>query len=659
MVLYGFSMINQLQIGFYVTLFAPALFLIIGIFRIKFSTVNHKSPPPPQLHNHLYTLLKPFFSVFLFFFVLYFFLFIINIHKTFMNWDDFSHWGPMVKEMLRLDSLYDVPQSLSIRHKDYPPMIQLIEFFFCKMTGGFSEPACFIAAQSFTLVPLISVIRPSLKTNRSIQTTCSFVLILLLPILIREGIFYKTTLQDISQAIIGGFALYQLVKFFSIEKIENINRIYRIKIVSLTLTLCTVILIKPNGFFYFGIASIILVLVNLTGRATFRQKSIKKIFIFSNLSIVLIPLLTYFSWYLRVSHYHNQDQGSWSLRSILNVITRQVEAWQNQSSNNYIEAIFQQKVVNFQITNLISNPFAISLSYFALFIICLGVAFLMALIAFNKQRAILTILTIFLLGSAWSLLMWISYQTQFTKQEAIELAAYDRYMPSIFAAMSTVLLLRLIEYFNSNSIVRLSFHKVNLSNFTRWPLVTLLFTQTLIIPINNLGDLTPASNNYGYPALKVAGRTIQQSTPLNSRVFIFSQIDPYSVSRQMIGLDYEIFQHNETNIRDRHSIRGGSPIDNQPNQINVREIPSVNPFSPEDLWEVFESSGAKFLYFLDYSEEFYNNYFKIFPQLQPYSLYEIAPNRQFVLIANNQNDIAVNSQNSTMSFSSYSDIQFL
>ena len=73
------------------------------------------------------------------FFVLYVFVYLFDLNRNFTVWDEFSHWGVMLKEMLRLDNFYSVTKSTLMVHKDYPPVLQLFEFFWIKLCGSYRE----------------------------------------------------------------------------------------------------------------------------------------------------------------------------------------------------------------------------------------------------------------------------------------------------------------------------------------------------------------------------------------------------------------------------------------------------------------------------------------------------------------------------------------
>ena len=68
-------------------------------------------------------------------------VYLYDLNRSFTNWDEFSHWGVMIKEMLRLNTFYSVDSSVLAVHKDYPPAIQIIEWLWCRLSGGCYEEA--------------------------------------------------------------------------------------------------------------------------------------------------------------------------------------------------------------------------------------------------------------------------------------------------------------------------------------------------------------------------------------------------------------------------------------------------------------------------------------------------------------------------------------
>ena len=100
------------------------------------------------------------------FFVLYVFIFAINVDKRFYEWDEFSHWGRFLKETLRLNSLF-CTSNASMSHKDYVPIITVFEYIWCRLSFRYVEADAYSAQQVLMvsmMLPVFSVFdckRPS------------------------------------------------------------------------------------------------------------------------------------------------------------------------------------------------------------------------------------------------------------------------------------------------------------------------------------------------------------------------------------------------------------------------------------------------------------------------------------------------------------------
>ena len=77
--------------------------------------------------------------------------FVLDFKRPLTRYDELMHWGMMVKEMFRLDRFYCVPESNLMIHKDYPPFAALLELFWCRLMGQYSEMGITMAANIFTL----------------------------------------------------------------------------------------------------------------------------------------------------------------------------------------------------------------------------------------------------------------------------------------------------------------------------------------------------------------------------------------------------------------------------------------------------------------------------------------------------------------------------
>lgn len=124
-------------------------------------------------------------------------------------WDEFSHWGVMVKEMFRLDQFYSINLSTLMVHKDYPPILQLYELFYLKIAGGYNEIYLIRALHLFEfslLIPFISKYED--KSKLRILKSIIFIVVTYLLILLFDchGVI-NTIYTDYFMALLTAYLL--------------------------------------------------------------------------------------------------------------------------------------------------------------------------------------------------------------------------------------------------------------------------------------------------------------------------------------------------------------------------------------------------------------------------------------------------------------------
>lgn len=117
--------------------------------------------------------LREFFSVFsslgfIVFAVGFVFCWLVSIRHVAYDWDDYGHWLPFVKQMVNYDMLYSESGIYLIRHWYYTPGMALLEYFGCKLCGGYSAGICF-SVSTLTLficvLPLVKWLRFKTKSG--------------------------------------------------------------------------------------------------------------------------------------------------------------------------------------------------------------------------------------------------------------------------------------------------------------------------------------------------------------------------------------------------------------------------------------------------------------------------------------------------------------
>ncbi|WP_026664756.1 hypothetical protein [Butyrivibrio sp. FC2001] len=99
--------------------------------------------------------------------------------------DEFSHWGMMVKTMFRLDDYYTVNESNLIVHKDYPPFSSLINLIWVMINRNYSEKGCILSLHFYELSILILPIVEKYKEEKrifsvSLMTTAMLAIVMLI-----------------------------------------------------------------------------------------------------------------------------------------------------------------------------------------------------------------------------------------------------------------------------------------------------------------------------------------------------------------------------------------------------------------------------------------------------------------------------------------------
>ena len=194
---------DTFKIGFILDISIPILFLVLLFYKMikKQDLKNFKEN---FFSKGFYAFLAVFVCVFLF-----------DYNRTFSVWDEFSHWGQMVKEMIRLDRFYSIPASTLGVHKDYPPIMQILEMFFCNINGTYKESYVLMGVHLFSFslfIPAICENSSKFSKLKIIVNSIFMLLSMYLVILLfdQHGIINSSYL-DYIMSIITAYLLAQVL----------------------------------------------------------------------------------------------------------------------------------------------------------------------------------------------------------------------------------------------------------------------------------------------------------------------------------------------------------------------------------------------------------------------------------------------------------------
>lgn len=425
LLLYPFGYINHISYGYYLSWLFVLLFYVLLIYFF----IKNK--------DKLIEFKNNYFTYGLLYFVIFsIYCFFLYKYTGFGNCDEFTHWGPMLKETLRLDGFYTQDASRLIMHKDYPPFFTLLEVLFQGFNGfKFHEPFAYIALETFMFSMLLPVFS-NLKKKDWLKSLLIFISIVLVGLTLDKtetasdyAFVYNSIYVDWCLALFCTYGIYLTYK-------EEGWGLFRF--VYLTLICVTFILMKQMGLVFY-----LIILIYAFFKVTFIDKQLDlKMMLNGIIFLVVIPVLFYISWSYVVKLYQIDAQfkiGELSISDFFNIIKGNAPEgleWKYTAFRNYCSNLLRRP--------LVLHPF--KMSYF----VYTGLMMLIIFIAFRFKKDAFFLAGTYLIGAiGYSIAMLILYTLAFTIDEAPYLASFDRYMTSYLYFGTTLTLMLVINKFNN------------------------------------------------------------------------------------------------------------------------------------------------------------------------------------------------------------------
>lgn len=194
--LYLFGLLGLLRIGVYALYalgLAAAAFLALPLIRGE--RQGWKAPSPAILMAILAVPVICF----------------VSRGRLMLIWDEFSHWGVVVKNMYLLDEFGSSAASTAI-YKSYPPSIGLLQYYFMRLEGVFTEATLYRAKDFLTLSLLLPFFEKTAWKDVK-ELLLLTVIVFCLP-LIDYYYFYRSIHVD---GLMGLLFLYILIAYYRAE----------------------------------------------------------------------------------------------------------------------------------------------------------------------------------------------------------------------------------------------------------------------------------------------------------------------------------------------------------------------------------------------------------------------------------------------------------
>lgn len=425
MVLYVFSLVGCLRLGTY---------LVIGIgFGLFLGIVWWRGRYAWKSFRHL---LCPGMVVFIAGFWL---LWLKYPSYTYSSWDEFSHWGRVIKEMVSTNGLIGAGSSLSF--KDYPPATALFQYFVLSFTG-YSEGHTYFAQNLILLSGIVCLLK-------NIEWKRYLVIVLALLFGYMAIVFLSLGFENLSVDHIVGFVFGVSLLIYFFAEIRNNSAILQIIPAIFCLPL-----IKLNGLF-FAVIIVVIVCIDQVGlvrrrfvgmvandwRRSLSDRLQRRQWLMQLLVITILiasPLLANNSWQGRLSSLNLSQhfKPRVSLREAGRSFSQEASLQDKQVINAFLDS-FDKTPVGKTIKTHSSEVASKGLLVWV--VILVGLYWYINGSSRETHR-IIVLHAILLVGfGVYSCGLLYLYLSAFSPYEALRVASYGRYMSSYWLGWSLVI----------------------------------------------------------------------------------------------------------------------------------------------------------------------------------------------------------------------------
>lgn len=347
----------------------------------------------------------------IYFCLIFIFSIMFPYKREFVSWDEFSHWGLVVKNMFALNYFGNLENTTTL-FKGYPPAMSIFQYFFMKIFGEYKENLSYSAMIFFNL----SLLSPLFKNIKSLITTLilTFFTIIFMTFVSLE--IYTTIYIDLSLGVLAAYILFNSLDIVLSRK----------KLVSMGLGIFILPLMKSSGTFIAILITIIITCNIIKEKLTKREKVLKG----SILPLFLI--ISKYSWdiYTRVT---SNFIGAWGGMKNF-TITKFFKFWLNgvglkyqfETKSNFINALSEER---FSVYILKENKL---ISFFSFSLVILMISLIIYILSKDKQKIKVALIGINLIGAIYAFSLLNLYVYTFSEYEAVKLASFSRYLKTYF-----------------------------------------------------------------------------------------------------------------------------------------------------------------------------------------------------------------------------------
>lgn len=542
-VLYVFGIFNLLLVGFWLVLAGIAIASVVSFALL----VKDK-----ELLTHLKSLLSPGLAIFV---SLALFSFLLTRGMQLSSWDEFSHWGTIVKATFLFDAVgpYN-PVELGFR--SYPPSLSLFEYFVTKLGGAWLEGNIFWAYQ-LIIWSLFAPFLAQLTWRRWGQLFAVVPLVFVAPLAFFNSL--NVTLIDPLLGMLFGYVL-------AIAYVGNILQ-WRLALhVGLAIFMLT--LAKDAGTFMASLVVVLYIVRLLAAKKTSPEGWSWKRFAILGSIPTLSLVASNQSWSALVRE--RVDEPAFSspidIGAFFGALRGEGPAyWQE------ILSTFGFGVSNYPINN--DGALAIpQLQLIVLFAIVLAIVEWQVSRRMGRRFGVASIGTVIVGAIVYTYGLLILYLFRFGEYEAVRLASYERYLGTYWAGIALfVALITIWLVAGSASSQTANGSRTNTEGIAELVVAGVVVLSLLVLsPVQKLGEFF--TNPHGYSSQvraqfePVLEQAKQAGVKPGDRVWIIAQ--------HTTGFEYLILRYKLLN-----------------NSVNDSGWSIGSPLDPSDVWTIQKTAN--------------------------------------------------------------------
>ncbi|MCL2087380.1 MAG: hypothetical protein FWH05_07295 [Oscillospiraceae bacterium] len=525
----------------------------------------------------------------------------VNAGRWFSGWDEFSHWGTIVKHFYTIDALGNVPHpNYTLIFPGYLPGTSLFQYFFVRFSVSFKEYYLYIAMNIMYFSMVIPFIKNVFNKDKWLKCLGLLAVFFTFPLLSQafEHSFYSTLYVD---EILGAFFGFALLYYFVYE--YNKSQ-YGIAMVSSAVFMLTVT--KDMGLLLaLGVIAIIILDVILFRRSQIKDYFNRKTGILYKLKAFVLAISPLFGALFVTLSWPKSRWYTPTLNDIYALITGQLEPYQKETRWNFVfDAMWRPipgiglNVIHF---SLIFIAVVLFLSFFKQKNI-------------NIKRMAVTSLSLVAGLFLYQFVLLAMYVFSFSEFEAVRLASYERYTTTYLLGM---LFFSMLFYILRKEKPEKILSKINSDELIKYKdafriIRTAVSAFLLCVLIAN------CTRGIGGT---IAGRVLKPQ-PFETRPTAiaaekwrdwFEIYNPYLIAQEENGSSYYIMRYELMPYSKLANVRLDYSISTEPYWDDAGDDPWTFIVTPEEWEEHVLSSGYELLYVYKSNEQLETTYSQFFP----------------------------------------------